>query len=335
MDMDKKNYLELLDRFLMGLTDETEEKMLRKWMRQTGSKEICSQYYKDQWDAANTTMDADVQARMFSDIMEKVDKLEKQQPAKRKYRLPAWVCYAAVACILFAVAFGTYHCTRSSLFSDKEFVVFAERGQKANIVLPDGTQVWLNSDTRLSYRNSYNAKNRTLFLEGEAFFKVVKNKDKPFVVVANDVEIEALGTQFNVKAYGDDKLVSVVLTEGSVRVNSKEMSALLTPNTCLIYDKETRNMSHSIVQAEDYALWRKGEICYNGERFEDIAKDLSRAFHVNILIESEQFKNKRFTGYIGNSSLKNILDILTVASTMEYSVENDSIYIYDKKQHKK
>ena len=93
-------------------------------------------------------------------------------------------------------------------------MVAVDYGQKANLTLPDGTKVWLNSATHLSYDAEYNKSDRKIYLDGEAYFEVAKNKDKRFIVCCNDLEIEALGTTFDVKGYGDDLSVTTLLAEG-------------------------------------------------------------------------------------------------------------------------
>ncbi len=113
--------------------------------------------------------------------------------------------------------------------SQDPFMVAVDYGQKANLTLPDGTKVWLNSATHLSYDAEYNKSDRKIYLDGEAYFEVAKNKDKRFIVCCNDLEIEALGTTFDVKGYCDDHSVTTLLAEGSVKVSNKTDVTLLKP----------------------------------------------------------------------------------------------------------
>ncbi|EXY33642.1 fecR family protein [Bacteroides fragilis str. 3397 T10] len=117
-------------------------------------------------------------------------------------------------------------------------MVAVDYGQKANLTLPDGTKVWLNSATHLSYDAEYNKSDRKIYLDGEAYFEVAKNKDKRFIVCCNDLEIEALGTIFDVKGYGDDLSVTTLLAEGSVRVSNKREFEIKSKNSKLsVIDK--------------------------------------------------------------------------------------------------
>lgn len=329
--MDKRNYIELLDRFFKGLTNETEEKALREWIVLPGSKEVCFDHYQREWEQASNTMNADIQARMFSEIVEKVDALEKQGPVKRKYKLTSWLRYAAAVCVVCMVGLGTYYFTRSNMLSGEEFIVFAERGQKANIELPDGTVVWLNSDTKLSYKNSYNSKDRTLVLSGEAFFDVAKNKEKPFVVIANDVDIEALGTQFNVKAYKDENQITTTLVEGAVRLKDDKQSIVLNPNEQVIYARNTSRFSSKVkIDSERTVPWRNNELTFNGENLGEIALTLERIYNLHIDFADEKLKKYTFSGHIRNNSLSNVLDLLTYAVPIAYVSNGDTIKIIRK-----
>lgn len=320
----------LITKFLSGDANEQEKETLNAWRRESPENENLFHEYREAWEIITSTESVLPDKELIWDRI--VSKIQGTKVVKMHSRsfLIRTAGIAATIALIIGFSFSFFFSSTTSL-PVNGFTVKTQSGQRSEVILPDGTHVWLNSKSTVHYGFDVANKERIVYLEGEGYFDVETDKCHPFKVQTKDILVECLGTEFNVKAYDDDDFVSVTLKEGSVRVNSSEMTALLSPDTYLTYDKHTHNMTHALVEADNYTLWRKGEIRYNNEKFADIVKDLSRTFHVNIILESEQLKDKRFTGYIGNSSLKNILDILTIASTMEYRIDNDSIvYIYDK-----
>lgn len=321
----------LITKFLSGETNKEEEKALYTWRNESPENENFFQQCREAWKIITS---ADVAIPNKEVLWKRIEsKIQKEKNAKGYSRslLLRVTSIAATVALIIGASLSFFFAPNSEIpFS--EFIVKTESGQKSETTLPDGTRVWLNSGSTI--RCDFTKKERIVHMEGESYFDVAPNKHRPFKVQTKKILVECLGTEFNVKAYDDDEFVTVMLAEGSVRVNSDEISMLLSPNMYLTYDKNTQNMTHSMVDATDYALWRKNEIRYNNEKFTDIIKDLSRTYQTNIILESEQLKEKRFRGYVGNnnSSLKSILDILTTASMiMEYRIDNDSIvHIYDK-----
>jgi ferric-dicitrate binding protein FerR (iron transport regulator) len=150
-------------------------------------------------------------------------------------------------------------------------------------------------------------------------------------LTVDGLNVECLGTKFNVKSYEEDGQIYVMLKEGSVRVSSNTSNMLMQPNTLVTYDKASARMSEIGETSDDYLSWINGEISYYDESLENISKDLSRTFMVKIIIRTPSLRNEKFTGYLGNTSLKSVLNILTKVSDVDYKFVNDStIYIFKK-----
>lgn len=174
----------------------------------------------------------------------------------------------------------------------QDMIVSVEKGQKANVVLPDGSKVWVNSDSRLIYGSRFTSKERILELEGEAYFEVAPDKDRPFIVETNDLAVRALGTSFNVKSYEEEKDISTVLMTGKVEVSSSYDRLVLNPNERIVFDKQTGHMEKSSVEnAEEYINWKFNELTFKGETFENIVHTLERYYNTRIVFESESLKN--------------------------------------------
>ena len=151
---------------------------------------------------------------MFTELLSQIDASSTTETKVLKTRnrfLRQIGRYAAVACIILAVGSGAYYAgvKRPADDANTEVTMSVSNGQKADIILADGTKVYINSDSRIVYDNTYNKKTRMVSLEGEAYFEVAKDKEKPFIVKANGINVQALGTSFNIRAHKDDKSVAV------------------------------------------------------------------------------------------------------------------------------
>ena len=203
-------------------------------------------------------------------------------------------------------------------------------GERSKAVLPDGTEVSLNAMTSVTYDCSMRSGKRQVNVEGEAYFDVAKDAEHPFVIDVNEMEITCLGTALNVRNYADEQTSSVVLVEGKVRVATENGDLTMEPDSKVECDKKSLQLSKSRVMASNYTYWLKGETRYNNQSLEEIAHELARNYHINVIITSDELKEQHFTGYLGFCSLRKVLDILTITSDMAYHIDGESVYIYSR-----
>lgn len=210
-------------------------------------------------------------------------------------------------------------------------------GSQTKIILPDSTVVWLNSGSSLKYNQAFGKKSREVALAGEGYFEVKKDKTKPFIVHTDSLNVRVLGTIFNLRAYNDDKNVTVNLIEGAVNVSLPKLENLdlmtLKPNEKLVFNKQTKKIESSETDAARSALWTTGKLCFVDVTIEQIAKDLERKYNVNIKIENEALKKEIFSGSLNlNLSLKQVLSYIDVDKKFIVNQVGDTIYIGIKKQ---
>lgn len=328
-------HIVLLDRFMKGETSPDEERELLAWFRTEEAKSEIMAFYRDHWQQSEgKVLSLEIQDRMLEGIFRKMRNADQKllQPVVNKTRKRiSFIRWVAVACIsiLIGVGISTYILQKTD---PEPFIVFAEKGQKANIELPDGTRVWLNSDTKLTYDSQYNTSARNVFLEGEAYFEVSKDKEKPFVVNANGVYVEALGTSFNVKAYTTENQVTATLLEGKVRVSHTGSEVILEPNERAVYQKNDPVVrKNRITEASHVILWRDDELAFYGETLEEIGIVLERIYNVKIIFTSEEAKKHSFTGVIKNSRLNNVFEIIGMTAPIEYSINDSIIRVSERK----
>lgn len=210
--------------------------------------------------------------------------------------------------------------------------ITAPNGQISNVTLFDGTNIWLNAGSTLKYNQSFNQNNREVFLEGEAFFEVTKNKNSPFVVNAGNTQIKVLGTVFNVKAYSTEPKIETVLVEGKVQFVANGKSTVLKPGEHLLFSEKTGRLTKSEVNTSEFTAWKGGKIYYNNETLVDLTLQLERWYEVKFQFNNEHIKNYRFTGVINkDKTLEYTLNIITEINKVDFELNNEQITITDKK----
>lgn len=206
-------------------------------------------------------------------------------------------------------------------------------GMKSTVTLPDGSKAILNAGTTLSYPTAFVLPEREVSVQGEAFFEVVHDRNRPFLVKAGDVRVKVLGTKFNVKAYSDDLLVEVALTEGSVKVGwgNGNRDLRLAPGQLARFDKRTGGCVRRDVDLNYHTAWKDGKFYFDGLTFENIARQLERNFNVHIHISSDKLKDIAFTGdFVRGENLEQILHVMTLDKRMRYKIEGNQVYISEK-----
>ena len=206
-------------------------------------------------------------------------------------------------------------------------------GKRFKLKLSDGTIVSLNSGTNLRYPEQFGLNgNRDVYLTGEAFFEVAKDKMHPFIVHANHADIEVLGTTFNVSAYPENPTVNSTLIEGSIRMSEAANSTnviLLEPNQMATWQNNSKKLAVKEVDPAFYVAWTKGELAFKDTPFSIIAKIIQRTYDVEIINENSDLAKQNFTGTIkiSESSVENILDLLKRDTPFNYSIDQKIITI--------
>lgn len=249
----------------------------------------------------------------------------------------------------------------------EEFEVNVPFGSRSNLILSDGSTVWLNAGSRLTYSGDFGERNRIVTLEGEAFFEVNKESRKPFTVMTSQLEIVALGTSFNVKSYPEEEVIQTTLVSGSLLVSrseykSAEKGIILEPNQQITFFKESNDLVLSDTKAaemrsekqgsndfersadssaprillskgvdpEIFTSWKDNKLILDNESFENIAVKLERRFGAKIVINDEELKRKRFVGSFDEITMEQALSALQFASPFEYYIQDNIIHITKK-----
>jgi ferric-dicitrate binding protein FerR (iron transport regulator) len=229
--------------------------------------------------------------------------------------------------------------------------ITAPVGAKSIVDLPDGSKVWINAGSTITYNNSFGKQNRDLKLVGEAYFSVKTNPSLPFIVKTSDIMVKALGTKFNVKAYPEEKTITTTLEEGKIIVTSlKEKSpdkvVELKPREMITFIKQpkkpaktdtqqesvNKNSSEGVlseiipeVKTELQTSWKDATWIIEGKTLGDLAPMLERRYNVVISFEKTDIKQFKFTGKIQNETIEQILMAIELSSPVKFSISNNNI----------
>jgi hypothetical protein len=246
-----------------------------------------------------------------------------------------FISRAAAILIIPILGYGIYMSYKYQSEKDRFFTgnlahheVCSSVNAISKVTLPDGTQVWLNHSSSLSYPVLFNGKVRRVELDGEGYFEVAHNPDVPFIVQVGEVEVKAMGTTFNVMAYPEDENLEVSLLDGLVElhhVKSGGNAILLLqmkPNDFVQFDKESNRYITRTIYDDRYYAWKDGKLVFEKASMAEMVKRLSRWFNVEIQIESPELLELTYTATFVDETLFQVLELLSKVSPINYSISD-------------
>ncbi len=280
-----------------------------------------------------------------------VEAEETVQVRQLKTKKPS-VIYAVAATLIISLGMGFLFFNNNFSQADNLNIVSTQNGSKSKIQLPDGTQVWLNSGSEITYNDQFGLKTRTVTLVGEAYFDVKHDVKHPFIIHTKNLNLKVLGTAFNVRAYANEALSEATLIRGSLEVsfpNRDNGKLVLKPKEKVSYnDTEGTRFSAqaSTIEAKpmitiskvDYSpkekvieevAWKEDKLIFRSKELADLVLDLQRWYDIKITIANDSLKDKKFTGIFKNENVFEALDALkqTYPFSYSYNKSTNSIII--------
>jgi transmembrane sensor len=209
-------------------------------------------------------------------------------------------------------------------YTDKQ----TNKGEKLNVALPDGSNIRLNSSSKIRIPSNYSsAKERVVFLEGEAFFKVSKFEGKTFKVISKGVTTEVLGTSFNINSKDKEDNVSVAVVTGKVQVSTKRSRIVLNPNEITSVRAETINLKKSWFDQDEVTGWNDNVLVFREESFVEVIDQLEEWYGVEFIIKGQPKVASKYNGRFENTSLQVVLEGLGFSSSFDYKIKNKTIFL--------
>jgi len=267
----------------------------------------------------------------LSQLKKVIDQKNRKEEWNNRYTFRRIMKVAAVIALPVMLISGYYFIKGMSEKPAGDMIVSVGKGEKVNIVLPDGTKVNMNAETNLSYgSNDFNQKHRSISMSGEAYFEVVKNEKIPFIIRTSDAEIEVLGTTFNLLTREDESSVEVDLISGSVSLkpnNSKE-EVILHPDQRAVLNKRDGKISVFTSDHSESSAWRRGELVFNGASMKQVFKEIERSYDVIINENfSDTIMNDLFTGTFSTHNIDETMTILRMHYHFDYSVDGKKVTV--------
>lgn len=256
------------------------------------------------------------------------DKIFRKIAQRRKKRLYIRYLSAASVLLLFLVGLKTFNINPFHKVNWE--MIATTNGMRDTVYLADGSRVILNGGSSLEIPDNFGKKNREIRFCGEAYFEIAKNPEKPFIVHSEGMDVKVLGTTFNVKAYPTDSVFEAILAEGHIRLTNqrtdKEINML--PNDKVIFNKQDESFLKTQVNALNEIGWMEQRYQFEAESFFEISKILERGFGVTFIIENKDMLSKRISAeFKKGESLKDIMQILSLSSSFEYTINQKTIII--------
>ena len=368
MNMDKNEITtikEIIVSFLTDTISEDDKILFESWIKQNPKNRLLFMEMFKTWQFSGTLNKSfeEDSSKMWKRLKYEITNKQDHSTTATIHLLNTWKSkgikriLAIAASLLFAFFIGRtvgyiYPSNENITLNPQHYQVTTPNGTRSELLLADGTKVWLNAGSTLKYAENYNKSKREVELTGEAFFQVKTDKSKPFTVTSSGLKIQALGTSFNIKAYPEDETLVATLVEGRLIIEGKsrrgsEFKYVLTPKQKLVCiktavkepiitwrkdlakditdaDKEpvTREISHiriaSNINTELYTSWKDSRWIIEGEKLSNLVIMLERRYNVKILYEPDELNILTFTGTIENETLEQVLHVLQLSAPLKY-----------------
>lgn len=378
-----ENYKELFLKYLKDECNKEELNVLLNWLKNPLNSDLIETYIKEDWGNFNplqikTSSEID---KSFEFLKERI--MEGQLPEIPKLKDPNGqvlitshqykrkrVIYRLAASIVLPLIIGSFiYYFISSRKTDNQLSrneITVPLGSKTIVLLGDGTKVWLNSGSKLTYPQVFSGNTREVQLIGEGFFEVSKNAGKPFIVKTSELYIKVLGTSFNVKSYPEEGTIETTLVHGLVTISKscegvKDNAIYLKPNQRVTYikqegkliltDVEKKHLKEEVksdghkkreekiilsenIDTDQFTAWKDDKLVFKNDNFESLCIKLERWYGVKINILNPELKNFHYTGTVRNETINDVFKIIKLTMPLEYSINHDVIDIWSAKSTK-
>lgn len=328
---------EIIIRYLDGTAELEEKMLLLRWLKQSDGNRDDFTATRDLWlscnVAAGNELEVDVALGRLKDrILLEQDRMGRESRTKKKTLsvVLRWIRIAAVLLLLLGIGYGIgsrrEHSAPDVIVQNQ---LITAKGSKGRFTLPDGSVVWLNSATKLTYPNQFADDRRLVSLEGEAYFEVAKDAKKPFVVQAGEIDVEVLGTCFDLDSYSSGEFVETALLNGSVKISGKALKdpVYLKPNELFRYRKSDQIASVEEAKVGLYAAWIKDRLVFDNDCLSDILISMEGRYNMDIECPKQFAASTRLSFTIRQESIEEVMEAMSQIVPVKYEIKGNKLYI--------
>lgn len=319
---------DIIIRYLENRCSEDDFVQINKWMKE--SEENAKELFRMEeiYQLGKFPFDAEALVTKAEHRLDK--RLEQENKEKQKvFKFRNTLRYVAAIAVVMVIAAGLTYMSGNK--EDKLVVASATNGQVREMVLPDGTKVWLNQSSCLKYPRIFEGEERCVYLEGEAYFEVARNHEKPFTVKSSVMDVRVLGTSFNIKCRQDNSIAETTLIEGEVEVRDRLDKGIITlsPGQKAVLNRVTGRMQVKQVDAKMEIVWHNDLISFEKSSIFRIAAVLERFYNVKIILSPDVDNTKTYSGVLKKKdSIESVLNSLRNSIPFNYKkVDDNNIFI--------
>jgi transmembrane sensor len=323
-------YEDLIIKFFSGEISDSEMIILRSWLDQNPENRRFFDKENELWQVAdfyskyehyntdNAWMNISSKLRLGKNNNKTVTIL-----SRNNFRI--LIAAASIACIVAIGGLNLWITQKTTFkrFTAASTIITANEGEKAHISLPDSTKIFLNSGSKLQYDGHYNIKDRKVKLNGEAFFDVTTNPEKPFVVQLDQMSISATGTRFNVFAYGNEDRIETTLEKGAIQVSINGKTPInLKSGQQVVYFVSSKKVLVHEVYSGTYTSWKENKLRFYDTPFEEALRSIARKYNVRFEVTNKDLMNLKYTATFIDESIEEVMEMLKAVSPITYKIYN-------------
>lgn len=321
MDKDRFDIDALITNRLLGTISEEESMFLDDWIEQSIENRRLYSEQKKLWNLFEIH-----QKVQRIDERRAYQKISNQIFSRKRINFLGWMQRVAAILLLPVIAMSVFYFyseqTSHNQFTTVYNTVETPLGMRSSLTLPDGTKVWLNAGSSISYPVLFARGSRTISLTGEAYFEVKKDKSWPFVVSTKDMNIMVSGTTFNCNAYPENDQVQTVLVEGEVTLVNQSSTELATmhPGELATFNSSNQQITKTKTDLQKYVAWKSGKLMFRDDKMNKVVEKLERWYNVEFEIEDHEIANYVYTATFVDESLDQVLKMLTLSAPIRYTI---------------
>jgi len=330
---------ELIADYFVGGLDESSIAQLQQWINQSPDNKQYFQNMQEIWFASVSSGNAKNYDKdgAYKRFLQKTAVAPQMHLGERKKTPLRFLLYGAASVILILIIAYTSYWQGAETVKNQfaDMIIEAPLGSRTKMYLPDGSLVWLNASSKISYSQGFGVDNRRLYLTGEGYFEVTKNEKLPFQVRTDELHTDVIGTKFNFRNYPEEEEATVSLLEGKVLVRNilKDGDNIcLSPDQKVFLNKKSGEMRMKEIKSQYTIEWTNGYLFFDEELLVDIVKVLERSYNVKITLKDKSLESFRFYGNFiqREQSIDEILDLLESTGKIKYEKTGKAIVLSSK-----
>ena len=321
MEKDRFDIDELISNYLLGAISSIENSELNNWLNESVDNQRYFSEQKNLW--------------MLFELHTKIQKIDDQKAFRKissqlnnspKPNFLTYLQRVAAILLLPVIAISAYYFYAEKHGKEQFATVYntveTPLGMRSSLILPDGTKVWLNAGSKISYPVLFDKSSRKVSLSGEAFFEVKKDKNWPFVVHTRDVNVLVTGTTFNCNAYPENDNVQTALVEGEVTLLNQLIneSTKLNPGEMGVFATKNHSITKTKTDLQKYVAWKSGKLMFRDDKMDKVVEKLQRWYNVDFEIKDKEISSYVYTATFVDESLDQVLKMLSISAPISYKI---------------